>query len=159
MIDPSAKIVFVHKSEPIGKQAATQNTNPQQKRSISPRLNAIVKPCRKLCRGISMLVKLTTTNQLTLPKAVTDTVEPAGYFDVSTEDGRIVLTPVHVHPGDSVRLKSPNLELPKMTFLMRSSGRGRENNAPQDCARYECPDFDIGVSVRCTVMVTQGMDI
>ena len=44
-----------------------------------------------------MLAKLTSKNQLTLPKAVTASVEPTEYFDVTTENGRIVLTPVRVN--------------------------------------------------------------
>ena len=41
-----------------------------------------------------MLAKLTSKNQLTLPKAVIEQVPHAQYFDVRAEDGQIVLTPV-----------------------------------------------------------------
>ena len=39
---------------------------------------------------------LTSKNQLTLPKAVTRAIEATDYFDVTAENGRIVLTPVRV---------------------------------------------------------------
>jgi len=43
-----------------------------------------------------MLAKLTSKNQLTLPKNVIKDFPTAEYFDVTAEDGRIVLTPVRV---------------------------------------------------------------
>ena len=50
-----------------------------------------------------MLAKLTAKNQLTLPKAVTNAVGPAEYFDVQARDGQIILTPVRSQRGDAVR--------------------------------------------------------
>ena len=41
-----------------------------------------------------MLAKLTSKNQLTLPKAVIKQVSQSQYFDVRAEGGQIVLTPV-----------------------------------------------------------------
>ena len=41
-----------------------------------------------------MLAKLTSKNQLTLPKAVVQQVGTPEYFEIATLDGRIVLTPV-----------------------------------------------------------------
>ena len=41
-----------------------------------------------------MLAKLTSKNQLTLPKAIVQQIDQPEYFDVSLEDGRIVLTPM-----------------------------------------------------------------
>ena len=58
-----------------------------------------------------MLAKLTSKNQLTLPKAVTAAVEAAEYFDVTAENGRIVLTPVRVNRADGVRAKLAELGL------------------------------------------------
>ena len=58
-----------------------------------------------------MLAKLTSNNQLTLPKAVTAAVEAAEYFDVVVENGRIVLTPVRVSSTDAVRAKLADLGL------------------------------------------------
>ncbi len=52
-----------------------------------------------------MLAKLTAKNQLTLPKSVLATCEEATYFDVTNENGRIVLTPVRINRADAVRAK------------------------------------------------------
>lgn len=56
-----------------------------------------------------MLAKLTSKNQLTLPKAAIEAVGTAEYFDVTTDDGRIVLTPVRVARADAVRRKLQDL--------------------------------------------------
>ena len=58
-----------------------------------------------------MLAKLTAKNQLTLPKAVTNAIGPAEYFDVKTKDGQIVLTPVRIQRADAVRAKLAELDL------------------------------------------------
>ena len=52
-----------------------------------------------------MLAKLTSKNQLTLPKAVISDYQGTQYFDVASENGRIVLTPVRVNRADAVRAK------------------------------------------------------
>ena len=53
----------------------------------------------------AMLAKLTSKNQLTLPKAIVQAVGEAEYYDVSTDNGRIVLTPVRLQQADAVRAK------------------------------------------------------
>lgn len=58
-----------------------------------------------------MLAKLTAKNQLTLPKAVTNAIGPAEYFDVEARDGQIVLTPVRIQRADSVRARLAELDL------------------------------------------------
>ena len=58
-----------------------------------------------------MLAKLTSKNQLTLPKAATAAVESTNYFDVAVENGRIILTPVRVNHSDGVRAKLAELGL------------------------------------------------
>ena len=58
-----------------------------------------------------MLAKLTTKNQLTLPKAVLAAFPDAEYFDVSEENGRIVLAPVRVTRANAVRAKLADLGL------------------------------------------------
>lgn len=58
-----------------------------------------------------MLAKLTAKNQLTLPKAATQAVGPAEYFEVEARDGCIVLTPVRIQRGDAVRAKLAELQL------------------------------------------------
>ena len=56
-----------------------------------------------------MLAKLTSKNQLTLPKAVVADFQGAEYFDVTQEKGRIVLTPVRLTRADAVRAKLAEL--------------------------------------------------
>lgn len=58
-----------------------------------------------------MLAKLTSKNQLTLPKAVMQAVGAAEYFEVEARDGCILLTPVRIQRGDAVRAKLAELEL------------------------------------------------
>ncbi len=58
-----------------------------------------------------MLAKLTSKNQLTLPKSVTNAVGPAEYFDVEARDGQIILTPVRIQRADAVRAKLAALDL------------------------------------------------
>jgi hypothetical protein len=58
-----------------------------------------------------MLAKITSKNQLTLPKSITQAVGPAEYFDVQARDGQIVLTPVRIQRGDAVRAKLAELGL------------------------------------------------
>lgn len=59
----------------------------------------------------AMLAKLTSKNQLTLPKIVVDAVGAADYFDVEACNGRIVLTPVRIQRSDAVRAKLAELDL------------------------------------------------
>lgn len=58
-----------------------------------------------------MLAKLTSKNQLTLPKSVISNFQGTRYFDVATEAGRIVLTPMRVNRADAVRAKMAELGL------------------------------------------------
>jgi hypothetical protein len=58
-----------------------------------------------------MLAKLTSKNQLTLPKSVVQSVGAVEYFDVEVRDGQIVLTPVRIQRGDAVRAKLAALGL------------------------------------------------
>ena len=52
-----------------------------------------------------MLSKLTSKNQLTLPKGIVSLFPSIEYFDISTEDGRLVLTPVRLQSANKVRDK------------------------------------------------------
>ncbi|MGZ5034812.1 MAG: AbrB/MazE/SpoVT family DNA-binding domain-containing protein [Usitatibacter sp.] len=56
-----------------------------------------------------MLAKLTSKNQLTLPKALMSLFPGTRYFEVSEEGGRIVLTPLDLRRGDAVRAKLAEL--------------------------------------------------
>ena len=58
-----------------------------------------------------MLAKITSKNQLTLPKSITQIIGPAEYFDVTTHAGQIILTPVRIQRGDAVRAKLAELSL------------------------------------------------
>ena len=58
-----------------------------------------------------MLTKLTAKNQLTLPKAVTNAIGPAEYFEVEARDGQIILTPVRIQRANEVRAKLASLDL------------------------------------------------
>ena len=58
-----------------------------------------------------MLAKMTSKNQLTLPKSVTAAIGPTEYFDVEARNGQIVLTPVRIQRGDAVRAKLAELDL------------------------------------------------
>ena len=62
---------------------------------------------------IVVLAKLTAKNQLTLPKSVLASCEKAAYFDVTSENGRIVLTPVRINRADAVRAKLAELGITK----------------------------------------------
>lgn len=58
-----------------------------------------------------MLAKLTSKNQLTLPKRMTAALGPVEYFDVQAREGQIVLTPVRIQRADAVRAKLVELNL------------------------------------------------
>jgi len=48
-----------------------------------------------------MLAKLTTKNQLTLPREIVKEFSGIEYFDVDVENGRIILVPVRMQPVDA----------------------------------------------------------
>jgi hypothetical protein len=48
-----------------------------------------------------MLAKLTTKNQITLPRKVIQEFVGIEYFDAVVQDGRIVLAPVRMQPVDA----------------------------------------------------------
>ena len=58
-----------------------------------------------------MLAKLTSKNQLTLPKSITRAIGDTEYFDVKVEGGQIILTPVKIQRADAVRSKLAALDL------------------------------------------------
>lgn len=58
-----------------------------------------------------MLAKLTSKNQLTLPKSVTDALGPVQYFEVQQQAGQVILTPVRIQRGDALRAKLAELDL------------------------------------------------
>lgn len=58
-----------------------------------------------------MLAKLTSKNQITLPKEVMRTFQNVPYFEVHEENGRIVLTPARIQKADAVREKLSALNI------------------------------------------------
>jgi len=52
-----------------------------------------------------MLAKITSKNQLTLPKSIVTSLPRTEYFEVEVENGRIMLTPVRMQQADAVRAK------------------------------------------------------
>ena len=58
-----------------------------------------------------MLAKLTLKNQVTLPESVIRAIPRTEYFEVTVEEGRVVLTPVRVNRADAVREKLAALGL------------------------------------------------
>lgn len=56
-----------------------------------------------------MLAKVTSKNQLTLPKSVLQQIGRVEYFDIRTEGGKIVLTPVQLHSAEKIRQKLEGL--------------------------------------------------
>ena len=58
-----------------------------------------------------MLAKVTSKNQLTLPKTITTAVGPTEYFEVEAKNGRIILTPVRIQRANAVRAKLAALDL------------------------------------------------
>lgn len=81
-----------------------------------------------------MLAKLTSKNQLTLPKAAVQAVGTAEYFDVAVREGQIVLTPVRIQRGDAVRAKLAALGLTGVDVAdavrwVRGAGAGAASSA------------------------------
>lgn len=50
-----------------------------------------------------MLAKRTSKNQLTLPQMAVESIDDAEYYDVTVDNGRVVLTPVRLEQSDEVR--------------------------------------------------------
>lgn len=63
-----------------------------------------------------MLAKLTSKNQLTLPKSVTAPLGPVQYFEVHAQAGQIILTPVRIQRGDALRAKLAELAIDEKTL-------------------------------------------
>jgi len=76
-----------------------------------------------------VLAKLTSKNQLTLPKSALQQVGPVEYFEIEVLEGRLVLTPVKIQRADAVRAKLAALGLAErdvaaaVTWARQSSRR------------------------------------
>ena len=55
------------------------------------------------------IAKLTSKNQLTLPKSITRALGETEYFEVTVEGQQIILTPVKIQRADAVRAKLAEL--------------------------------------------------
>jgi len=58
-----------------------------------------------------MLAKLTSKNQLTLPKQAVDALGGVSHFQIEVEGDRLILTPAHMGAADAVRRKLAELRL------------------------------------------------
>jgi hypothetical protein len=56
-----------------------------------------------------MLAKLTSKNQLTLPKQIVEAVGRPSHFDVELDGGKLVLTPTRIGAAAAVRRKLEEL--------------------------------------------------
>jgi len=61
-----------------------------------------------------MLAKLTSKNQLTLPKRIIEQFGDVRYFSVEAEYGRIILEPVNTKPLSVVREKMEAIGITEM---------------------------------------------
>lgn len=64
-----------------------------------------------------MLAKMTSKNQLTLPKSIIEQVGATEYFDVEVKAGQVVLTPVRIQRSDAVRAKLAELNLSEADIM------------------------------------------
>ena len=81
-----------------------------------------------------MLAKLTSKNQLTLPKAAVEAAGNAEYFEVEARAGQLVLTPVRLQRADAVRAKLAVLELGD-DDLAAAVAWARQAGSPRRAAR------------------------
>lgn len=81
-----------------------------------------------------MLAKLTSKNQLTLPKAATAALGHCEYFDVEVRDGRILLTPVRMQRSDAVRDKLAELGIAPADVTQAVAWARRSAPAPLQVA-------------------------
>ncbi len=56
-----------------------------------------------------MLAKRTSKNQITLPKAIVSKFPGVDYFEITSQDGRIILDPVRTNQAEKVRAKLESL--------------------------------------------------
>jgi AbrB family looped-hinge helix DNA binding protein len=78
-----------------------------------------------------MLAKITSKNQLTLPKKITNALGPAEYFDIELKDGQIVLTPVRIQRADALRAKLAELDLGEQDIADALAWARRQTNDAQ----------------------------
>jgi len=89
-----------------------------------------------------VLAKLTSKNQLTLPKSAMDAVGATEYFDVEVREGQIVLTPVRIQRGDAVRAKLAALGLTEGDVA--DAIRWARSGAPAPAVAEPAPKYRTG---------------
>lgn len=82
-----------------------------------------------------MLASLTQDNWIALHEAVTSPLPVGRYFDVSIEDGRIVLTPVPLSDEEVAHERLPELVQTARSWLAAAD---REFDAERDLAAARC---------------------
>jgi hypothetical protein len=89
-----------------------------------------------------MLAKLTSKNQLTLPKAAVEAAGNAEYFEVEARAGQLVLTPVRIQRADAVRAKLAKLDLrddalaSAVQWARQREASGKPRRVAETKARY-----------------------
>jgi bifunctional DNA-binding transcriptional regulator/antitoxin component of YhaV-PrlF toxin-antitoxin module len=70
-------------------------------------------PLSKKVRKNSMLAKITSKNQITIPKKIMDQIPETRYFEVELRDGEVVLRPLRTYSTSlaAIRSKVKNLDL------------------------------------------------
>jgi bifunctional DNA-binding transcriptional regulator/antitoxin component of YhaV-PrlF toxin-antitoxin module len=53
-----------------------------------------------------MLAKITTKNQITIPKKIMDQMPGVKYFEVELKEATIILKPLRIHATDLERIRS-----------------------------------------------------
>ena len=82
-----------------------------------------------------MLANLTEDNQIALQQTVAELSPGARYFEVSSEDGRIVLTPVRLDDFEDAPAWVPELVKTAYSWLARAD---REFDAERDLVASRC---------------------
>ena len=98
-----------------------------------------------------MLAKITSKNQLTLPKSVTQAVGATEYFDVEARAGQIILTPVRIQRGDAVRAKLAELGLTDGDMADAVAWARAPQTAPAIAAEPRAPYAVIPAKTKKTV--------
>lgn len=58
-----------------------------------------------------MLAKLTSKNQITLPKKVLERLPPVSHFDIEVKDGLVVMRPLTTYDTDLGRIREKTRQL------------------------------------------------
>ncbi len=85
-----------------------------------------------------MLAKLTSKNQLTLPKAAVEAAGNTEYFEIEVHAGQLILTPVRLQRADAVRAKLAELGLDD-NDLSAAVAWARKTASPAKTARVNEP--------------------